>query len=341
MTKRKALTLLGVAILAALVYSQYRNWSATFNWGDFSRATTHVNWWYIALGVLLTYFAYVLRAVRWAIFLEPVQRTPFQQLIPSQVIGFTGLALLGRPGELIRPYLVARKLNLSVASQLAVWTVERIFDMGAFAVLMVLTIFLGGERLPNADSLDRGAIVLALIVGGLAFAMFAIRRNSEGVARFLERLLTPLSPGVAASAGRKVHAFGEGLQTIRDLKAFARITLVSLLMWSVIAAVYYFVLHAYEGSLDNLSISHMVLLMGSSMVGSMIQLPAVGGGSQAATISMMIYWFKIPAELAASAGLLLWLVSFMAVIPLGLILARREHTSLTALSKETKQTEPA
>ena len=53
------------------------------------------------------------------------------------MIGFTALALLGRPGELIRPYLIARHTNLSFASQVAVWAVERIFDVGGFTVLLV------------------------------------------------------------------------------------------------------------------------------------------------------------------------------------------------------------
>ena len=66
-------------------------------------------------------------------------------LIPPTLIGFTGLALLGRPGELIRPYLIARRTNLTFSSQLAVWAVERIFDIGGFTVLLVLAIFLPTE----------------------------------------------------------------------------------------------------------------------------------------------------------------------------------------------------
>src|SRR5262252_5997831 len=58
-----------------------------------------------------------------------------------------GVALVGRPGEFIRPYLISRKVNLSMASQLAVWTVERIFDMGAFALIMAVNILWSAERL--------------------------------------------------------------------------------------------------------------------------------------------------------------------------------------------------
>src|SRR5208337_2314654 len=94
---------------------------------------------------VLIYFAYLLRAVRWKIFLRPVKPTvKAAELLSPTLIGFTGIALLGRAGEFIRPYLIARRTNLPFSSQLAVWTVERIFDLGAFTVLMVLAIFSPG-----------------------------------------------------------------------------------------------------------------------------------------------------------------------------------------------------
>ena len=61
-------------------------------------------------------------------------------MISPTLVGFTGIALLGRAGEFIRPYLIARRADLPFSSQLAVWGVERIFDLGAFTILMLLAI---------------------------------------------------------------------------------------------------------------------------------------------------------------------------------------------------------
>jgi hypothetical protein len=88
-----------------------------------------------------------------------------------------------------------------------------------------------------------------------------------------------------------------------------------------------------------MSVTRVLLLMGSSMVGSMLQLPGVGGGSQLATIEALDKVFNIPRELAVSCGILLWLVTFVAVVPLGLALAHRERLSLRELTKETEQAE--
>jgi hypothetical protein len=97
--------------------------------------------------------------------------------------------------------------------------------------------------------------------------------------------------------------------------------------------------------LSSLDLPHVLLLMAFSMVGSIVQLPAVGGGSQLAVISALQLVYGIPPELALSCGILLWLVTFMSCIPVGLTFAHRGHLSLRKLSKasheEGEKDEPA
>ena len=138
--KHTLVTAIVVAVLCLLVYLQVHAWKK-FDWATFWRHTGHVNWEYVLLSVALTYLAYVLRAMRWRIFLKPLRETTTARLLAPQFIGFAGLALLGRPGEMIRPYLIARKENLTFSSQVAVWLVERIFDMASVAVMFVVVGF--------------------------------------------------------------------------------------------------------------------------------------------------------------------------------------------------------
>src|ERR1700722_17513115 len=129
------------AILAALIYMQFRTWKG-FDWATFWAQGKQISLGHILQAVALIYISFGLRALRWKIFLRPVRpETSVLGLIPPTLIGFTGLALLGRPGELIRPYLIARREKLPFSSQMGVWAIERIFDLGAFTTLMVLAIF--------------------------------------------------------------------------------------------------------------------------------------------------------------------------------------------------------
>src|SRR5271157_3900133 len=92
--------------------------------------------------------------------------------------------------------------------------------------------------------------------------------------------------------------------------------------------------------MESLRSTKVLLLMFCSMLGSMVQLPGVGGGSQLATISALDHIFHIvPKELTVSCGIMLWLVTFVAVVPVGLLLSHHERLSLRKLSAETAQAE--
>lgn len=331
--------LLSIAVLAALcllIYFQVRTWKQ-FDWHTFWLQTEHVNKLGIIAGLVFTYLAYYLRAVRWKIFLKPVCKTTTRRLLAPQFVGFTALALLGRAGEVIRPYIVAKKENLTFASQMAVWTVERIFDMGAFALMLALSLFSPDLQtlLDPAlyQRLHLAAFGLIGIVVGLVVAMVVIRLAGERVGNSLHDSLVGIAPRVAHHLRDKIRAFSVGLETIQGVSSALQLVGVSLLMWVLIAFAYISVLHAYPDPLGTMGIPMVIVLMGSSMVGSMLQLPAVGGGSQLATISMLTSGFRVEHEMAVSCGMLLWAVTFMSVVPTGLLLARHEHVSIRAVAE--------
>lgn len=410
MTKKQILTTAVVlGILAVLVYFQVQHWRS-FDWAKF-RAASHVNLLQIAAATALIYLTYWLRAVRWKVFLEPVCKTKSSRLVPATFIGFTGLALLGRPGEFIRPYLIANKENISVSSQIGVWTVERIFDVGAFTVLMTIDVY-SSTRIHGNPYLGKfrvAAIALCGLVGLLSLGAVMVRRRGPQVASFLHRITSKLSKNLAHHIDEKVRAFGEGLNTIASAKSFLKLVVLSLLIWFVVALAYRQVAHSYPAEqagdgpplvdvetaklaeapelagqdldtdniatlqegltpkgytlkqqdsgtwlylhnkkikkvgdrphLSNMDIPHVLLLMGFSMIGSVVQLPAVGGGSQLAVISALQVIFGIPPEAAVSCGILLWLVTFTTCIPVGLVFAHKGHLSLRKLSSQSQAEE--
>jgi hypothetical protein len=136
-----------------------------------------------------------------------------------------------------------------------------------------------------------------------------------------------------------MREFRGGLDTIHSAWSLVMLITVSVVMWAMIAVAYKEVTHAYHSEELEIPQSQVLLLMGSSMVGSVIQLPGVGGGSQLATIAALEHIFDVPKEMAASCGIMLWLVTFVAVIPAGLLLAHRERLSLRKLSQESHQKE--
>ena len=190
--KRILATAIVLAVLCLLIYLQVHTWKK-FDWATFWTNTSHVNWEFVLLSIALTYVTYLVRAMRWRIFLKPLCATTTARLLAPQFIGFTGVALLGRPGEMIRPYLIARRENQTFSSQVAVWLVERIFDMSSVAVMFVIAGFVGDSlwnTLPNHKLAYEVRWSAALFLCGivvLAMVAVLLRRAGYAVATYLEK----------------------------------------------------------------------------------------------------------------------------------------------------------
>ena len=335
--KRTLVTVAVVVVLCLLVYLQVHAWKK-FDWATFWSNTQHVKWLYVAGAVAIIYFLYALRAVRWRIFLKPMCETTTARLIAPQFIGFAALALLGRAGEVVRPYLIAKKEDLTLTSQLGVWTVERIFDMGSVALMYVVIVFIGDplwKTLPNThlqSEVRWSAIAFLAGIVVLTAAAVVLRRSGHAIAERFERRLAPRSPGLAHGVRTKIDAFTDGLQVISDGSSFVQLFALSMVMWALVGVSYWLVVQAYGGRLAELGAASIAVLMVAAMFGSLLQLPGVGGGSQLATIAVLNGIFGVGSEVAVSCGMLIWLSTFMSVIPMGLLLAHRERLSLRAVA---------
>jgi uncharacterized protein (TIRG00374 family) len=343
--KRAVIVATVLLVLGALVYLQIHTWRH-FDWAKFREGIEGINWWLVLLAVFYIYAADLLRAIRWKIFLKGTSpRASWVKLIAPQYVGFTGLALLGRPGEFIRPYLIAKRENLSVPSQMAIWFVERAFDIGAVTIILCSDLFLVPsmrENYPEWRFFGYGLIIFLLV---FVVVLWLLARHGAPVAAWTCRRLSRFSDRFAETLEKKVRATSEGLHAVRDWGSFLEASVISVLLWTLVAMAYRQVTHAYPAitGLPDLELPEVILLMGASVAGGVVQLPVVGGGSQLATIAVLskTFGYDQAPELAVSCGILLWLVTFMSVVPLGLALARYEHVSLRRISEESQESEKA
>ena len=359
MKKKQIISLLViVAILAVLVYLQFRSWQ-TFDWAKFRRYTSGVSLWHIAAGIGLIYLSYVLRAMRWAIFLKPTAPTSFRRLLAPQFIGFAALGIVWPRWRVCSslPDCAQGETDLHVAAcgvdrgaRLRPWRGALL--MAGFLILrggalahVLLQALRSGIQLAARNAGHKLPLVLAG-AAVLALVFFLLRRAS----------------GRAAAALRaRIHAFKEGFNTIHDFSSFVQLVVVSLCMWLMIAGAYIEVLHSYPqipvvvagdpagvqriARMNTMKLDDVLLVMGSSMLGSVVQLPGGVGGSQLAIIGVLQSTlfsrepYNITRELAVSCGIMLWLVTFMSVIPAGVLLARFEKISFLRLSEESSQEE--
>lgn len=174
--------------------------------GDLAR----VSWGWVLLSAGLDVFAYRVHALRWSLLLGGPGRVPLNLATRAVFSGlFVNEFLPFRPGELLRPWLVARESGAPYARVLPSVGVERLLDGFWLFLLAAATAAL----IPLPGALLHAALVLGLLVVPLGAAFLVL------VARYSRRHPSPRAPGDpmpgAAVRGRLrrflAHA-GEGLR---------------------------------------------------------------------------------------------------------------------------------
>lgn len=336
---RKTIWLLvGLLIIAALLY-RFRNATMLggFSWRKLGETLRTANSPLLILATLSIYVSYAVRALRWARFSRYMGRPRFRNVCGATIMGFAAIFLLGRAGEPVRPLLIARKDRLPVADSFGVYVLERVFDIGATAVIAVCALLeIPREAVPGSETqpLLRAASFAGWVLLGLLVALiaFLIYLRIHG-ARLLQSRLSTLTAraGWRAKLLYLIRGFFEGLQAIRSLEDLLVAIAYTVVHWVVVALVYLWVIHSFRGRLAGLDFGAALLVLAFTMVGSLLQLPAVGGGTQAATFLVLTVILGVEKEPAAAAAIVMWLVTFAAACVLGVPLLLHEGWSMGEL----------
>jgi uncharacterized protein (TIRG00374 family) len=336
-------TILPIAVLLLALILWLAHSHTSFNWSSLAHQLHSVSPTFILIALFCSYFGYWLRAWRWSILISPLCKTTALQMLPSQLIGFTIVGIFGRLSDLARPYLIARRLKTSVASQLAVYSIERAFDLAAAAILFSVTLASAPRNMPHHEAFARAGILsLAATLFLAAFAL-ALRFAGKRVATLATHLLKPLSEAFAHSAAARIREFSHGLRIVSTLAEFLAALVLSVGMWLVIALMYLNVAHAFRAapSLATLSFAATMLLLATSLGGSLLQLPLLGWFTQIAVLAAALHgFFAVPLETASACGAAILLVSNLAVIPAGLLAARVEGVSLRDAAHSSESLSP-
>jgi hypothetical protein len=174
----------------------------------------------------------------------------------------------------------------------------------------------------------------------LAIAFFAgvVRVAGGAVAGFARHTVGLLSKAAGESIATKIVGFRDGLNALTSARDFGVVTLLSLGMWGLIGCAYVQTAHAFVQTpeLAGLTFSRTMLLMAASIGGSLLQLPIIGWFTQiAVTATAMHTFYGAPIEAATACGAVLLVVTFLCIIPAGLIYSRVEHVNLKRVAEES------
>lgn len=333
--------ILGLVVIAALAaLAAYEQHLHPFNGQMFLEEFQKADWKKSGLAIACIYIAFVFRAARWALLLRPNKNVPLFSLLGTQVIGFTAVALIGRIADLVRPYLVAQKTDLPLGTQIAVYIVERLFDAGSMALMFSCAILLApAGTLPAPETFRKfGFGGLAATVLGAIF-LFAVRLAGGIVASFFERAFGLVSKRLGQAVGHKIRIFRTGLDTVRTPRDFAITLGLSLVMWVLITVAYLEGAQAFVSGPQQSSVTLakcMVLMVGGG-VASIVQLPVIGWFTQIAALEVVLRsLFSMASETATACAATLLFITFLSIVPVGLIWAQFDHVNLRKVTAESE-----
>lgn len=329
MNRRNATpAILAVLLLAAGFWAAHR---LSFDWHSLRQQLRSVDWKHVAFGIACIYSTFWLRGIRWKILIGSRSNVRSSALVAPQFIGFTAVALFGRLADLGRPYLIARRTHLPVTGQIAIYSIERIFDLASAAIIFSVTLVFAPMNLPHHAAFARAGILSLGATCVMAALVVAIRIAGERLAALARRLLQPLSAKFADSAAARILDFRAGLDIFTSGRDFAITLAVSLLIWLAIAAAYLQSVHSMAATpeLATLGFTQTMLLMATSMGGSLLQLPILGWFTQIGIMAAAVHTiFGVPVEAATAYGAVLLLINTLCIIPTGLVAAQISGTSL-------------
>jgi hypothetical protein len=295
---RKSLFLLILTAIASIL--AYRLWGSNFDWSLFYTSLWNIQISWLMASIAATFLSYVFRAARWQVLLDPVKSIRIKPLISANLVGFSAIFVLGRAGEVIRPLWIARREQTPLTASVATIVVERFLD--SFMIIMFFGCSLLLVKLPAAADgtvkvlKDASWVMLAGSVGAMIF-LFFFRFNADRIVGYVP----------VARIASLLKSFSAGLSFLDRGSSLGLALIHSLLLWALISLSFWFMM---LGMNFHFSIQAATLVMVGSAIGSIAQVPGIGGGFQAGYVFCMTTFFLIPPEQAIATSLVAWVASY-------------------------------
>lgn len=336
-------------VLTLIFYNLRQNpeWRR-FDWGRLWTSLVNARPGLLLLALGAVYLTYFVRAYRWRFFMEPMKKASLWILFVGQVLGFSSIYLVGRPGEFVRPAYIAKKEHVPITSMVAVWLLERIFDSICLVMLFSLALLLLPPGMMGSGSehvlavMHRAGDAMLALTAAIVAGLTVYRLKADAITGWILRKVRFLPERIQQHAQHFLHSFAEGLQVVRSLPDFIGSSVLTGVLWWLNATIFWLVLRSLGTGLEQIVWLAAALVMFCAALGLVVQFPGIGGGYQVGAILALTEIFGVEADVATGAAILIWLMMSVPVLALSLGLLVHEGLSikrLEAIAEEEEQME--
>ncbi|MFZ0594010.1 MAG: lysylphosphatidylglycerol synthase transmembrane domain-containing protein [Bryobacteraceae bacterium] len=310
---------------------------SSFRWDLFTEALRNLDWRWLTAGAALALLSYFGRAARWKVMMLPT-RSRLGSIFAATLIGFSAVVVFGRAGEVVRPILISREDRSTLAGQAAVWVLERLFDL-----LLILLLFGVGLAESESFRVPSGSILLpvlrigggvVIVAAGAACAiLYLLARHPATCGDQLLKVLSFLPSAIFKRVERTLGSFLRGAECISRPGIMLSSLLLTAVEWAIVLAAVWCYFQAHP-ALRGLGLLDVAMYVGFVSIGSIVQLPGIGGGVQIVSVVVLTELFHTPVEVATGLSLLIWAGLALIVLPLGIPLALIRHLKVSEFRQE-------
>jgi uncharacterized protein (TIRG00374 family) len=301
-------------------------------WREIRQAET----WLIVFSAVTTVVVTALRALRWQYLLAPIGPTQFRSAFRTTMIGYAVSSVLpARPGEFLRPYLLARQEGLNATATFATIVVERLIDSVTVVLMLAAFVLFFDPGMATADSTTYRLVRLGgMIVGAatmfLLGVMFFAARDPHALGRWAYKAEHLLPGRLAHTLAGLLRSFAQGLAIVRAPRRLIIALVLSVPLWLVIALGVWTVILGFH---IDLPFTGSFLLLALLAVGVSVPTPGGVGGFEAAIQIGLTSFYRVPNDTAVGAALVLHAVAMLPTVALGFLFLIQDGLKLSSMQK--------
>ncbi len=302
-----------IVVIGLIIFAQKVNINPQKTWSAIHSA----NLFFFAMGFIIYYLSFGIRAVRWRLLLENVGYTKengvhlpgFWKLVEIIYISFFANSVVpAKLGDLYRAYLLRQEIGVSTTRSFGTVLAERLLDLIALLLLFIPAIIISlHESMPPQLRLSLEALLVVVVIG--IAGLFVLRQLREPIAKLI--------PGRFRD---HYYHFQEGtLGSFRRLPALAGLTIG---VWLCEAMRFFFIalsLNLIGGSLLHIMAAAIFIGLGEALLTA---IPTTGGGVglvEGGMVAMIALFYQgaNAINLAAAAILLDRTISLFSLLAIG------------------------
>ena len=323
------------AVLCLLATALLWWFGRNLNWAEVGRALRDADPYLLIAAVVIVSVAYFFRAFRWGALLKPLSAARFADLFAATTIGFSGVFLIGRAGEFVRPVVLSmRDPRVRPSASLVTIVVERIYDMSAVALMFAINLIWFKPPTAVDVSFERVRIagwgLLGATILGIVFLVW-FRAQSSLVIGFFERLFSSwrfIPRRLTGLVLRILEQLAQALRVLVNLTELLETIGWTALLWFGIAAANLLVMRAFH---LQVGLGETIFVLGWSLVGSLVPTPGGAAGAFHAATAAGLLFLGVKKETAAALSIVLHLVDFGPALLFGVFYLIRGDLSLSKL----------